>query len=101
MKQILAIGVLAVLAAGCGGGGYSASTYDDPIYAEMPADYEVEVQYLAMCAEENAALCDWQDYESSAASAGSAHEDETFGHRYSIIIRQKPAFPMRPDYPKY
>lgn len=100
MKRILAIGLFAV-AAGCGGGGWSASSYDEPIYAQMPADYEVEVQYLALCVEENKALCDWQDYESSASSAGSVHEDETFGHRYSILMRQKPSFPMTPDWPKH
>ena len=107
MKHLLAFGLL-LAAVGCGGGGGgiwedSSGNYDDVTAAPMVtagSPTEVDLQYLALCIEESKAVCNWQDSEGSASSAGSAHSSKTFGHRTQILMRQKPWFPMVPDYPK-
>ena len=101
----MAFGLL-VAAVGCGGGGdmwTDSTNYDDAISVPMVtpgSPSQVDLQYLAMCVEENKAVCNWQDSEGSASSAGSTHAGKTFGHRFQILMRQKPWYPMVPDYPK-
>ena len=107
MKQLLAFGLfLAVV--GCGGGvevwdDTPTVTVDDVMSAQLvtpDSPNEVELQYLSLCIEESKAVCNWQDSEGSASSAGSAHSSKTYGHRTQILMRQKPWYPMVPDYPK-
>ena len=106
MKKLLAFGLLLAVV-GCGGGGDTwdnpSGNYDDVIAVPLVtpgSPSEVDLQYLSLCIVEKKAVCNWQDSEGSASSAGSAHSSKTFGHETQILMRQKPWYPMVPDYPK-
>jgi hypothetical protein len=50
----------------------------------------VDVQFMAMCIDERAAVSPWLGSEGSADSAASEHEGKRRGHRCEVVWRQKP-----------
>ena len=103
--KLLALAAVVMSALSC------ASESDMPEHRRIRTEVEIpdvrmepqsgDVQYMALCNEEDRALSDWVDSRSEAESKGreylGSHPDRT----YSILWRQKPGSePWIPRYPR-